>query len=94
MEYYDNVTFSFNETIIIDNYYSANSDEPSSHHRARDFFILFYSPILVFLGLIGNSLLVTIFMSTKLKKISSSFYLAAIGISDSLILVDIAIEWI
>lgn len=91
-----------------DFFYEYNSTNSSEFHcsivqaaiadisveRLRDDFIYFYSPALVFLGIVGNSLLVTVFLSTKLKNISSSFYLAGLGISDSLILLDLAIEWI
>lgn len=66
----------------------------SSVHRFRDNFIFFYSPVLILFGLVGNFLVVTVFISTKLKKISSSYFLVGLGVSDSLILLDLFIEWI
>lgn len=65
----------------------------SALQRMRGMFILFYTPLLLLTGLIGNSFLVFIFLKTKLNKISSSFFIAALGISDSLILIVLFFEW-
>lgn len=79
-------------------YYYPNYEVPSHGqilvNRYRDLFILLYTPILVVVGLSGNLLAVVIFLRTKLNNISSSFYLVTLGISDSLILFDLTLEWL
>ncbi|XP_024082327.1 galanin-like G-protein coupled receptor npr-9 isoform X2 [Cimex lectularius] len=44
---------------------------------------LYYTPALVTLGSLGNSLSVLVFFTTKLRKLSSSYYLSALAISDT-----------
>ncbi|XP_032688896.1 thyrotropin-releasing hormone receptor [Odontomachus brunneus] len=55
---------------------------------------LYYTPILVHLGLLGNCLSVCVFFGTKLRRASSSIYLGALAISDSGFLVMIFIYWL
>uniref|UniRef100_A0A1B0DBP0 G-protein coupled receptors family 1 profile domain-containing protein n=2 Tax=Phlebotomus papatasi TaxID=29031 RepID=A0A1B0DBP0_PHLPP len=57
-----------------------------------DFLITYYTPILVFTGSIGNMLSILVFCKTKLRKLSSSYYLAALGVSDTLFLVGLFIS--
>ncbi|XP_055704123.1 pyrokinin-1 receptor isoform X2 [Phlebotomus papatasi] len=59
-----------------------------------DFLITYYTPILVFTGSIGNMLSILVFCKTKLRKLSSSYYLAALGVSDTLFLVGLFISWL
>ena len=59
-----------------------------------DLLTCYYTPILVFTGSIGNILSVFVFFKTKLRKLSSSYYLAALGISDTLFLFAIFISWL
>lgn len=93
----NSIYLDLNFTNSSEYYYLDESDEPATEqsalHRLRDMFILFYTPLLVLTGLIGNSFLVVVFLKTKLNKVSSSFFAAALGISDSLILLDISLEW-
>ncbi|XP_033607700.1 thyrotropin-releasing hormone receptor [Cryptotermes secundus] len=53
-----------------------------------------YSLILIVLGTIGNCISVLAFFTTKLRKLSSSFYLAALAISDTGFLVALFISWL
>lgn len=54
---------------------------------------LWFTPVLVTLGSLGNCLCVIVFFSTKLKKLSSSYYLSALAISDTCALVSVAATW-
>lgn len=55
---------------------------------------LYYTPFLVALGSLGNWLSVIVFFSTKLRKLSSSVYLAALAISDTGFLLTIFVTWL
>jgi len=57
------------------------------------FLILYYTPALVFIGSIGNILSVIVFFSKKLRKLSSSYYLAALSISDTCFLLSTLASW-
>ncbi|XP_049314653.1 cysteinyl leukotriene receptor 1 [Bactrocera dorsalis] len=53
----------------------------------------YYVPALVIAGTIGNILSVFVFSTTKLRKLSSSIYLAALAISDTCFLWGLAVQW-
>lgn len=55
---------------------------------------MYYTPSLVFLGGLGNSLSVYVFFYTKMKRASSSWYLAALVISDTGFLVTLFATWL
>ncbi|XP_035906829.1 neuropeptides capa receptor-like isoform X1 [Anopheles stephensi] len=59
-----------------------------------NFLNFYYMPLLVVVGSIGNILSVLVFFNTKLKKLSSSYYLAALGISDTCYLVGLFVTWL
>lgn len=54
----------------------------------------YYTPVIAITGTIGNILSVLVFFRTKLKKLSSSYYLTALGISDTGYLVIAFINWL
>lgn len=54
----------------------------------------YYTPAIVVVGSIGNILSVVVFFRLKLRKLSSSFYLAALGISDTIFLLTNSSTWI
>ncbi|XP_053686206.1 growth hormone secretagogue receptor type 1-like [Sabethes cyaneus] len=54
----------------------------------------YYIPALVLFGSIGNVLSVLVFFKTKLKKLSSSYYLAALGLSDTCYLFGLFVPWL
>ncbi|XP_033331947.1 C-C chemokine receptor type 1 isoform X3 [Megalopta genalis] len=54
----------------------------------------YYTPILVYLGTLGNCLSVIVFFGTKLCQYSSSVYLAALAISDTGFLVSVFVVWL
>uniref|UniRef100_A0A182QYX4 G-protein coupled receptors family 1 profile domain-containing protein n=1 Tax=Anopheles farauti TaxID=69004 RepID=A0A182QYX4_9DIPT len=53
----------------------------------------YYVPALVLFGSIGNVLSVLVFFKTKLRKLSSSYYLAALGLSDTFYLMGQFVAW-
>ncbi|XP_058461169.1 growth hormone secretagogue receptor type 1-like [Malaya genurostris] len=59
-----------------------------------DFLTFYYTPALVVVGSIGNILSVLVFFNTKLRKLSSSYYLAALGISDTCFLLGLFVTWL
>lgn len=56
--------------------------------------ITYYIPFITFAGTIGNVLSVLVFVRSKLKKLSSSYYLAALSISDTGYLLCNFAQWI
>jgi hypothetical protein len=54
----------------------------------------YYSLALIMLGTVGNCMSVLVFFTTKLRKLSSSFYLAALAISDTGFLVALFVAWL
>lgn len=54
----------------------------------------YYVPIIVGTGSIGNILSVVVFFKTKLRKLSSSFYLAALAVSDTCFLFGLFAQWL
>uniref|UniRef100_A0A8D8ACN0 Type-1 angiotensin II receptor n=1 Tax=Culex pipiens TaxID=7175 RepID=A0A8D8ACN0_CULPI len=63
-------------------------------YMVADFLTFYYTPILVIVGSIGNILSALVFFNTKLKKLSSSYYLAALGISDTCFLIGLFVTWL
>ncbi|XP_046667652.1 thyrotropin-releasing hormone receptor-like isoform X2 [Homalodisca vitripennis] len=57
-------------------------------------FQLYYTPLLVCLGTVGNTLSVFVFFATKLRKSSSSYYLSALAISDTGFLIALFVSWL
>ncbi|XP_058123436.1 thyrotropin-releasing hormone receptor-like [Anopheles ziemanni] len=62
--------------------------------KIGDFLNFYYVPALVLFGTIGNILSVLVFFKTKLRKLSSSYYLAALGLSDTVYLFGLFVTWL
>lgn len=62
--------------------------------QVGDFISFYYIPVLVLTGSVGNILSVLVFFKTKLRKLSSSYYLAALGISDTCFLFGLLATWL
>ncbi|XP_011862235.1 PREDICTED: thyrotropin-releasing hormone receptor-like [Vollenhovia emeryi] len=75
-----------------------NSSNITTIYRLRDDFLQdiqwYFTPIIVFLGLLGNCLSMCVFFGTKLRYSSSSIYLGALAISDSGFLVAVFVPWL
>lgn len=54
----------------------------------------YFTPVITIAGTIGNFLSVFVFLRTKLKKLTSSYYLAFLAICDTLFLWCYFIEWL
>ena len=57
-------------------------------------FQMYYIPILIYLGSLGNCLSVCVIFCTKMRRTSSNFYLAALAISDTGFLVTLFVVWL
>lgn len=66
----------------------------STAEQIGDYLTFYYPPILVLTGSIGNILSVFVFFKTKLKKLSSSYYLAALAVSDTCFLFGVLMQWL
>ncbi|XP_063218416.1 nociceptin receptor-like [Bacillus rossius redtenbacheri] len=54
----------------------------------------YYTPVLILLGSVGNCVSVVVFFCTKLRKLSSSTYLAALAASDTAVLACLLANWL
>lgn len=54
----------------------------------------YYTPLVAVTGSIGNILSIVVFFRTKLRKLSSSYYLAALGVSDTVFLLINFLSWL
>ena len=53
----------------------------------------YYMPVLITVGLLGNTLSLVVFLATHLSRLSLSVYLAALAISDSGFLISLLFGW-
>lgn len=81
--------------------YTVNSNYTTSETTVIDFIIsfsyfayIYYTPVITFTGAIGNLFSVLVFFRTKLKKLSSSYYLSALCISDTGFLIINFVSWL
>jgi hypothetical protein len=63
-------------------------------YQVGDFMAHYYTPGVVLFGSIGNILSVIVFLKTKLRFLSSSYYLAALGINDTCFLLGSFVAWL
>ena len=54
---------------------------------------LYYIPVLILVGLVGNIVSFIVFSTTQLKNLSSSVYLAALALADTGCLLNICVSW-
>lgn len=101
--YYENSTDYYQYTYDYFNFPNAtNSSEYDFEedyglafaYKVGDVLTHYYTPALVLSGSIGNILSVIVFFKTKLRKLSSSYYLAALGISDTCFLLGAFVPWL
>lgn len=86
-QYLDNNTTGFG-------YVNETDFELTFTHKFIDFLSHYYVPVLVVFGVIGNILSAIAFLITKLKKISSCYYITALSVSDTIILIDAFLQWL
>lgn len=92
----NDITAYNNENDFIGNYSLINDELTNEWISEKIVYFLsfYYIPTLVFTGTIGNILSVLVFFKTKLRKLSSSHYLAALGFSDTLFLLIVLVNWL
>ena len=54
----------------------------------------YVTPVIIFVGFIGNIMSLIVFMSTPLRNLSSSVYLSALAISDTAFLLQLFVAWL
>lgn len=84
----------FNNSINFSENHDSNNTILNYAESIGDILVFYYTPTIVFVGIIGNILSVLVFFRTKLRKLSSSYYLAALGMSDTCFLVLSFITWL
>lgn len=94
---YDNVS------LLYDNNNTVSASMGTNHTHSADFEFmisfsanayLYYTPLLTVVGTIGNILSVMVFFRTRLRKLSSSYYLSALCISDTGFLLVNFLPWL
>ena len=55
---------------------------------------LYFIPVIIILGFIGNALSMIVFLCTYLKRLSLSVYLAALAASDTIFLLTLCMHWL
>ncbi|KAK7073272.1 7 transmembrane receptor (rhodopsin) [Halocaridina rubra] len=56
--------------------------------------LMYYIPVIALVGIIGNIISMVVFLGTRLRNHSSSYYLAAMAASDTLFLVFLFVQWL
>lgn len=92
-------TNPFDEQIIASMINATSAPEPSTaiycnFKALAGFLSIYFTPVITIAGTIGNILSVMVFLRTKLKKLSSSYYLAFLAIFDTGFLWCYFIEWL
>ena len=64
------------------------------HNNGMNFFS-FFIPVVILIGIVGNSLSLRVFTSKAMRKMSASYYLAALAMSDMLVLMTyVLLDWL
>ncbi len=64
------------------------------YENALDFYA-FTTPFIISIGLFGNPVILCVFLSKAMRKISASFYLASLALSDTLVLLSyVLLDWL
>lgn len=87
-------TYDYNTSNVTYEYEGEDDITLTFAYQLGDFLAHYYTPTLVLFGSIGNILSVIVFFKTKLRKLSSSYYLAALGISDTCFLIGAFASWL
>lgn len=69
-------------------------DTNNIYTMGRTFFA-YFTPIIIIIGIVGNLLSLRVFLSQNLRSLSASTYLAALSVSDLIIIIFyVSVEWI
>lgn len=87
--------FSTNaETTPIDDIVFYNDNEETFVVQLAIFLNIYYTPVLIVLGCIGNLISIIVFYKSKLRAQSTSQYLSALALSDTLFLCQLLAPWL
>ncbi|XP_015515523.2 thyrotropin-releasing hormone receptor isoform X1 [Neodiprion pinetum] len=93
-----NLTAAQNSTYdpheLLDDGYEESQDACYSLYFLLELFHLYYIPLIILIGLVGNLLSCIVFLNTHLKMRSSSYYLAALASADFGFLVALLLVWL
>ena len=84
----------FNVSLVNFTYWLCEETEISTFHRVVDILDNFFVPVIIIVGLVGNSLSLVVFTATYLRQMSSSVYLAGLALSDSVFLLTVLASWL
>ena len=79
--------------ITVSNWTNSPSYPYSTLSQATFWMILYIQPIIFCVGIIGNILSFIVFLSTKMRQISTNVYLSALSASNSVFLLAVGITW-
>ncbi|XP_047480212.1 uncharacterized protein LOC125032870 [Penaeus chinensis] len=68
--------------------------EETAEHNIFYVLHLCYTPAIIVFGVLGNLTSISVFLGTRMKKLSSSYFLAAMAASDSTYLVLLFLQWL
>ncbi|XP_052059309.1 neurotensin receptor type 1-like [Mytilus californianus] len=72
-----------------------SSTEYRDVYHAGRYFYAYFTPIIIVVGILGNTLSLNVFLSRNLRSLSSSTYLAALSVSDLFIITSyVTVEWL
>ncbi len=82
-----------NDSTLTTEYWNDNSKFTENFACVIWFLDNYFSPLLIVMGVIGNSLSFAVFIYSHLRRISSSMYLAALSVADTGFLLCVALSW-
>ena len=82
-----------NETNYFPFFKNYNDPELKTFTNVIRWMDIYFLPILILVGLVGNSLSVCVFILSHLRRLSSSVYLAALAVADAGFLLCALAEW-
>ena len=85
-----NGTFG-NETFSM---FFPNHSNTDMFQTTLDYLNLYFSPVIILFGLVGNLLSFLVFTLTHLKRLSSSLYLSSLALADIFFLLALLVVWI
>lgn len=85
----------FSETETSANCTPMKQPEKSRTNEIGRSIYAYVTPVILLVGILGNSLSLTVFLSRNMRNLSASSYLAALSISDMLVLIlYVTVEWL
>lgn len=67
---------------------------PTAFQQTMWYLNLYFTPVIILIGLIGNLLSMLVFTFTHVQRLSASIYLSSLAVADVLFLIVLAIAWV